>query len=274
MVPVLSRWQIEDLLNREEYVSFDLERSKTRVKYDGEVFHFEHMGTRYSLQLDELPEVDDESCEVYAYIDGHWRELSIAAARFYKLCVFRRGWAPTIMIDGITMHSVLENPLDVASRKIKSARGRVFECCTGLGYTAIEALRKGANYVVTVELDVNVLTLASYNPYSQELWSPRIDILLGDCVDVAKALRDSSFDFIIHDPPRLSYATQKLYSEALYREFYRALKRRGGLFHYVSQSGTKYRGLNPSRGVAERLREVGFKVERVVEGLGVYAKKP
>jgi len=272
-VPVVSRWQIEELRNRSGEVSFDLEITKTRVAYSGGVAKFVYSGIEYEFDLEELPGVDEESCEVYALIGGEWRELSIAAERFYKLCVFKRGWAPTLMIDGVTMHSVLENPLVVTARKIERVWGRVFECCTGLGYTAIEALRRGARQVVTVEVDPHVLLLASFNPYSRGLWTPAVDIVVGDCYSFVNSLRDSSFDYIIHDPPRLSHATQRLYSEALYREFYRILRRGGGIFHYVSQSGAKYRGLNPYRGVAERLRRVGFVVEKVKVGYGIYGRR-
>jgi len=273
LAPVVSRWQVEDLKKGEKLVSFDLEITKVPVEYDGGYARFSYGGVAYEVSLGDLPDVDEESCEVYVLLGGKWLELSIAGGRFYKLCVFRRGWAPTLMIDGITMHSVLENPLVVAARKIERVGGRVFECCTGLGYTAIEALRKGARHVVTVEIDINVLTLAAFNPYSRGLWSPQIDVVIGDCIAVAEALRGGAFDYIIHDPPRLSHATQRLYSETLYRQFYRLLKRGGGLFHYVSQSGTKYRGLNPYRGVAERLRRVGFAVEKIKEGYGIYARK-
>lgn len=271
--PLVSRWQVEDLRSRREAVSFDLELTKTPVEYRGDVARFSYGGRLYEVSLDDLPEVDAESCEVYVMLDGEWRELSIAGQRFYKLCVFRRGWAPTLMIDGVTMHSVLENPLIVTRRKIERTWGRVLECCTGLGYTAIEALRKGARHVVTVEIDINVLMLAAFNPYSRGLWSPQIDIVIGDFIAVAEAFRDGAFDYIIHDPPRLSHATQRLYSETLYRQFYRLLKRGGGLFHYVSQSGTKYRGLNPYRGVAERLRRMGFAVEKIKVGYGIYARR-
>jgi len=272
-VPVVSRWQIEDLRNRSREVSFDLELTKSRVEYVGGLAKFEYRGVWYEVALDELPDVDEESCEVYAYVEGKWRELSIAESRFYKLCVFKRGWAPTLMIDGITMHSILEDPMAITARKIRRVGGRVFECCTGLGYTAIEALRRGARHVVTVEVDPNVLTLAMYNPFSRGLWSPAVDIVVEDCLVFIAAVRDSSFDYVIHDPPRLSHATQKLYSEGLYREFYRILKRGGGLFHYVSQTGVKYRGLNPLRGVVERLNKVGFVVEGAESGIGVYAKR-
>lgn len=272
-VPVVSKWQIEELRKRGREVSFDLELTRTHVAYSGSVARFVYYGVHYELDLGELPDVDEESCEVYALLGNEWRELSIATERFYKLCVFRRGWAPTLMINGVTMHSVLENPLEVTAKKIERAWGRVFECCTGLGYTAIEALRRGARQVVTVEVDPNVLLLASFNPYSRELWAPAVDIVIGDCYTFINSLRGSPFDYVIHDPPRLSHATQRLYSEALYREFYRILRKGGGIFHYVSQSGAKYRGLNPYRGVAERLRRVGFLVEKVKEGYGIYARR-
>lgn len=270
-VPVLSRWQIEDLLRGEPKVSFDLEISRSDVAYSGRTARFKYGPEIYEIVLDELPEIYRDSCEVYAFVDGAWRELSIAMSRFYKLCVFERGWAPTLMIDGITMHRVLEDPLAVTRRKVRSARGRVLDCCTGLGYTAIEAVNKGARHVVTVEVDPNVLALASYNPYSRGLFSERIDIVIDDITRFVQSLRTTSFDYILHDPPRLSYATQALYSESLYREYARVLRRGGGLFHYTGATGSKYRGLSVGRGVAERLRASGFIVKRVEKGFGVYA---
>lgn len=273
VVPVLSRWQIEDLRRGEPYVSFDLERSRSKVAYAGGTARFEHGSEAYEISLDELPEVYEDSCEVYALIDGVWRELSIAGARFYKLCVFERGWAPTLMIDGITMHSVLEDPLSVTRRKVRAIRGRVFECCTGLGYTAIEAARRGARQVVTVEVDRNVLTLASYNPYSVGLFSEQVDLIIDDAANLVAALRSASFDYVIHDPPRLSYATQSLYSAGLYREYARILRPGGGLFHYTGATGSKYRGVSVWRGVAERLRSAGFVVKTVERGFGVFAVK-
>ncbi|MEL9990905.1 MAG: RsmD family RNA methyltransferase [Thermoproteus sp.] len=260
-------------MERRREVSFDLERSKSKTVYDGRRAAFMYGGREYEISLDELPEVERESCEVYALIGNAWRELSIAADRFYKLCVFDRGWAPTLMIDGITMHSVLEDPLALTRRKVRWARGSVLECCTGLGYTAIEAVRRGIRQVVTVEVDRNVLELAAYNPYSRELFlSERIDIALGDIVDFVTSLRGGAFDYVIHDPPRLSHATQVLYSEGLYREYARVLRRGGGLFHYTGATGSKYRGVSVWRGVANRLRASGFTIKRIDRGFGVYAE--
>ncbi|CCC82327.1 predicted methyltransferase [Thermoproteus tenax Kra 1] len=270
-LPVVSKWQIEDLRQMRGSVSFDLELTRTPIEYRGRRARFVFNGTIYEIDLDELPELDEESCDIYVYESG-WRQLSIAGEHFYKLCVYRRGWAPTLMINGITMHSVLENPLDVTKRKVKYVRGRVFECCTGLGYTAIESLARGAKYVLTVEADPNVLLLASYNPYSRGLFGDRIDVELCDVMDFVKALRGASFDYIIHDPPRLSHSTQALYSEQLYTEYKRIVRRGGGLFHYTGSTGSKYRGISVWKGVAERLRYSGFVVERVERGFGVYAR--
>lgn len=274
VVPAVSRWQILELAEGRGEVSFDLERSISKVVYNGRRAAFTYGGRKYEILLDELPEVEEDSCEVYALIDDAWRELSIASNRFYKLCVFGRGWAPTLMIDGITMHSVLEDPLALTRRKVRWAAGRVLECCTGLGYTAIEAIRRGARHVVTVEVDRNVLELAAYNPYSRELFSEgRIDLVFGDMVDFVAALRDGAFDYVVHDPPRLSHATQVLYSEGLYKEYARVLKRGGGLFHYTGATGSKYRGISVWSGVANRLRASGFTIKKVDRGFGVYAIK-
>lgn len=268
-LPVISKWQIEDLLNKRPLVSFDLEISTTQVSYSGGRASFS-FGEGYEISLDELPE--GAECEVYAYIDGRWIELALAAGHFYKLCVFKRGWAPTLMIDGITMHSVLEDPLQLTRKKVAYVEGDVLDCCTGLGYTAIEASRR-AKRVVTVEADPYVLELASYNPYSAGLASVKIDVVVQDITSFIKAVRSSAFSYVVHDPPRLSYATQHLYSEALYAEYFRALKRRGGLFHYTGATGSKYRGLDVARGVAERLRRVGFRVGKIERGFGVFATK-
>ncbi|MGC9135586.1 RsmD family RNA methyltransferase [Caldivirga sp.] len=178
----------------------------------------------------------------------------------YKLCSSNRGWAPTLVIDGIVMHTVMNDPLKYSYVKISGVRirGVVLDCCTGLGYTTLVALRKGARRVVTVEADDNVIELASYNPWSIHLADPRVDLMLGDIYEVSGWIRDSAFDVIIHDPPRPTKRFTALYSEELYRIYSRLLRKGGLLYHYVPMTGVKYRGRNVRRGVIERLRSVGF----------------
>ena len=263
-----------------DYYGFKALRSRSRtVPIVGGVLEAEYRGGTavlggIEIPLDSIPDEEERDCnDLYAYVDGRWVRLSIASDHYYRLCRSSPRWAPTLEIDGIVMHSKLEDPMELSKRKVRWARGFVLDCCTGLGYTAITSAER-ARRVLTVELDQNVLLLAMLNPASKDLFNnSRIDVVMGDIFDVVQMLRDESVDYVVHDPPRLSYRTQKLYSEELYAEYFRVLKRGGGLFHYTGATGSKYRGLRVWAGVAARLKSVGFRVVRVVEGFGVYAVK-
>ncbi len=186
---------------------------------------------------------------------------------------------PTVEINGIRMHRTKgTTPLRDTLRKVdtvKPGEGEtVLDTCMGLGYTAIEAAKRGA-YVITIEKDPNLLELARINPWSRGLFTGgKVQIIQGDAFEVVKRFKDGSFDVVIHDPPRFSLAGH-LYSEEFYRELFRVLKPGGRLFHYVGNPGRRYRRKDLQRGVMERLRKAGFVgVKRVEEALGVVARKP
>ncbi|WP_148678979.1 class I SAM-dependent methyltransferase [Aeropyrum pernix] len=182
---------------------------------------------------------------------------------YYKLVPLPGGKPPTLEINGIHMHRVAgtdpwSDALAKASLVVK--RGfRVLDTCTGLGYTSIAAIARGASLVYTVEVDEIVLQLAALNPWSHRLRDKRIRIILGDAVEVVRDFGDSAFDALIHDPPRFSKSTSSLYTLELYREFHRILRRGGRLFHYTGEPG-RIRGLNLPGRVARLLREAGFEV--------------
>jgi len=193
---------------------------------------------------------------------------------YYKLYPVAMDKAPTVEVSGIKMHRVVDiDPWRDAYSKVSVLNihggDEVLDICTGLGYTAINAYRRGGN-VLTIEVDKNILEIASYNPWSSELKD--IKIILGDAAEVIKTLPDNYYDVIIHDPPRLSRAGE-LYSREFYSELYRVLRRGGRLFHYTGKVGYKRRRLNISGGVASRLTKVGFKVHQRRDLLGVYAVK-
>ena len=213
---------------------------------------------------------------LYFIAGGRVFKAAIAGERFYKLVPTV---PPTIEINGIRMHRTKGvTPLEDTINKInavKPGEGEiVLDTCMGLGYTAIEAAKRGA-YVMTVEKDPNVLELAKLNPWSRELFhSQNIQVIQGDAFDVVKRFRDGTFDVVIHDPPRFSLAGH-LYSEEFYRELFRVLKPGGRIFHYVGNPGKRYRRKDLQRGVMERLRKAGFAgIKRVEEALGVVARKP
>jgi len=137
-------------------------------------------------------------------------------------------------------------------------KGRVLDTCTGLGYTAIGALARGAEIVVSVEREPPVIRVAEMNPWSRCLFGGEIILLLGDSYQIVDALPTEFFDWVIHDPPRLTHAGS-LYSEEFYSRLYRVMAEDGRLFHYTGEPGSKYRRVDLQRGVQRRLRAAGFR---------------
>ena len=257
-------------------VRLNLDLRKTNrtweIRREGDEFVFPD-GTR--VPKDVLEKIAKDEGSVYFVRNGVYK-AAIAGEHYYKLVPTI---PPTIEINGIRMHRTKEvNPLQDTRNKVNAVKPKegetVLDTCMGLGYTAIEASRRGA-YVITIEKDPNVIELARINPWSRELFTGgKIQVVQGDAFEVVKRFKDETFDAIIHDPPRFSLAGQ-LYSEEFYRELYRVLKPGGRLFHYVGNPGKKYRRKDLQKGVMERLRKAGFVgVRRVKEALGVVAKKP
>ncbi len=265
------------LLFSGDRVRLNLDLRKTNRTWeiirDGDGFVFPD-GTRVGREVIERIAKDDSS--IYFIKNGGVYKAAIAGEHFYKLVPTI---PPTIEINGIRMHRTKEvNPLQDTRNKVNAVKPRegetVLDTCMGLGYTAIEASKRGA-YVITIEKDPNVIELARINPWSRELFTGgKVQVIQGDSFEVVKRFKPESFDVIIHDPPRFSLAGQ-LYSEEFYRELFRVLKPGGRLFHYVGNPGKKYRKKDLQRGVMERLRRAGFVgVRRVEEALGVVARKP
>jgi len=196
--------------------------------------------------------------------------------KFYKL-VKTKTW-PTLEISGIHMHRIkgVDPKLD-SILKVKSLGiiyGKILDTCTGLGYTAILAARKRkVEKVFTIEKDENVIKIAKLNPFSKELFeNPKICLIEGDVFQEIKKFPDKFFDFIIHDPPRISLAPE-LYSKEFYSQLFRVLKNSGKIFHYVGKAG-KIQGKNYLKGIIERLRKVGFKkIKKVEYALGLLIQK-
>jgi predicted methyltransferase len=211
-------------------------------------------------------------------IDQGYQEAEIRTqTNYYKLVPLEGSNFVTLEINGIHMHRIKGiSPIDDAKRKTSVAgvkKGtRVLEIGTGLGYTAISSLKLGAREVVTIEMDENVLWLAERNPWSRELNSEKIKIVLGNAIDVIKNFYNE-FDIIIHDPPRFTSSTSMLYSSEFYRNLLSALKPNGILFHYTGEPGRVKGKSFPSR-ISSRLKSVGFRILRYDDiAMGIKAKK-
>jgi hypothetical protein len=196
--------------------------------------------------------------------------------RFYKL-VKTKTW-PTLEISGIHMHRIkgIDPKLDteLKLKALGKIYGKVLDTCTGLGYTAILAARnKNVEKVYTFEKDENIIYIARKNPFSKELFTnEKIELKIADIFYEIKKFPANFFDFIIHDPPRISIAPE-LYSLEFYKELFRILKSNGKIFHYTGKPGIKS-GKNYLRGIIKRLRLAGFKnIERKDFALGLLIRK-
>lgn len=203
---------------------------------------------------------------IYAEKGGAEARLDLFAGRYYRL----RPWngVPILEVDGLRMQLVkdFETPLDYAREVVKGLRippagsSAVLDTCMGLGYTAIEAAKSpGVRSVTTCEVSEAVVTLAKWNPFSSALWEKggKISVLEGSIAGLISGFGPGSFDFVIHDPPRISHAPE-LYSSQFYAGLFRVCAAGARVFHYVGSVG-KGRGRNIGREAAERLEAAGFR---------------
>ena len=259
------------LLKGEMKVSLDLGLTVSDVESSGGSFHL--LG--HDVSVDDIGEVAERENAVFFPEGGSLYQVAISMDRFYKL-VPTLG-APTIEIDGVRMHRTKETTPDKDVEEKLSvlglSGGRVLDTCMGLGYTAISALGKGTEVVVSIEREAPVIHIAKMNPWSQRLFGGGVSLLLGDSFFTVDTLPDGFFDWVIHDPPRLTHAGS-LYSEAFYEKIFRVMAEGGRLFHYTGEPRSRYRGVDLQRGVQRRLRGVGFKkTEYHPKILGVTCEK-
>ena len=275
--PLLTYWTARSILKaynsglKSLKITLDLGLTYEEVYINGERVKIRNN----TISINLLNKVKDD----YVYIVQDDKLIKIAfydKGNYYKLKALGETIAPTVEINGIHMHRIKDTtPMDDAESKVKAARvsrcHRVLDICTGLGYTAIKSLDRGACEIVSVEKDINILKIAELNPWSWRLSDKRIRIYLADASELIKHFPTEYFDRIIHDPPRFSLAGE-LYSEEFYKQLYRVLKNGGILYHYTGEPG-RVRGKSILQGIISRLRRVGFYVQKYSTILGVVAFK-
>ncbi|MCJ8318405.1 MAG: methyltransferase domain-containing protein [Colwellia sp.] len=227
------------------------------------------------LSINELKKIVKKTQRIYLCCDGEMDPLEDRSSGYYKLVP--TAGAPLLEISGVKMHiSKGTDPFTSASEMAKQAvrKGdKVLDCCSGLGYAAIAAHRLGASEVLSIELSPEVMGLRAQNPWSNDLGKEGIVQCQGSSFELIVSMPETSFDSVIHDPPRFSLAGE-LYSEEFYRQIFRVLKRDGRLFHYTGNPHVVKKGSSFVDGVIRRLKAVGFKnVEKVEHLMGVRAQK-
>ncbi len=227
------------------------------------------------LCVDELKTIVKKTTKIFLCRDGELDPLEDRSSGYYKLVP--TAGAPLLEISGVKMHiSKGTDPFISASEMAKQAvrqGDRVLDCCSGLGYAAIAAHRLGAREVLSIELSREVMALRALNPWSNALEQEGIIQRQGSSYELIGTMPPTSFDSVIHDPPRFSLAGE-LYSEEFYRQIFRVLRRGGRLFHYTGNPHLLKKGSSFVDGVIRRLKAAGFRnVEKVERLMGVRAQK-
>jgi hypothetical protein len=282
--PIISHFQMTPLLKAHRAgetratTSIDLNLTQTEVTLSEAGIHYE-AGVLGWADAHEVADSDNACYVLDPAGDGGAlkpKKVFVFSEETRRHCsLYPTPSAPALLVAGLPMHRIKGvNPMQDTDLKIRAAQptGIVLDTSMGLGYTAIGAART-AERVITIELDPGVEEVASYNPYSRDLFShPRIERRIGDSADVIAEFDNDSFTRIIHDPPTIVLAGD-LYSGAYYRELFRILRRGGRLFHYIGDLNSPSGG-RTVRGVIERLGAAGFRnVARRPEAFAVIAFK-
>jgi predicted methyltransferase len=251
-------------------VSLDLGRSRTQARVEGGALVLPD-GTR--VLLAELADAFSDAEDCVRLDGGVCRKVylySESERKYYKLFQPFEDRAPTIVINGATMHAIVaKDPWTDAAEKVAcvpARAGRCLDTCCGLGYSA-QLLAARLEAITTCEVDANVLEIAAVNPWSEGLFTaPNVEVRHADLRAVLAARGPGSLGCIFHDPPTV-YQAGELYAEDLYRRFHAALGRAGVLYHYVGEPGKKL-GQDYAGGVMRRLRSAGFgRVRRATGGV-------
>ncbi|HVO46461.1 MAG TPA: hypothetical protein VMT29_09000 [Steroidobacteraceae bacterium] len=240
--------------------SLDLGRSESDVEVGPE-----HWGWNGQL-FPYLPECKERT--IYHWDGEAFRVASRYAGSLIKLVPTPWG-PPTFEIDGIKMLPTERvSPWDDAERKVALVRPRgklLLDTCGGLGYFAACGLKSGAAGIRSYEKNADVIWLRSLNPWSPRAGGP-LNLIHADVVTEVATLPADSVDAILHDPPRFGIAGE-LYSEDLYQQLARVLRRKGLLYHYTGAPNRLTSGRDVAREVAARLRRAGFAAQLAQDGV-------
>ncbi len=250
--------------------SLDLGRSTTRVAIGAQSWRWNDQHYPY------LEVCKDRT--VYHWSGAGFQAVSRYSSSLIKLVPTPWG-PPTFEIDGIKMLPTARvSPYDDAQRKVAliEPRGKtILDTCGGLGYFAAWCLRGGARQLQSYEKNPDVLWLRSLNPWSPDSpWSgdscSALTLTVADIAERIATLPATSFEAILHDPPRFGIAGE-LYAQVFYDQLARVLVRRGKLFHYTGAPNKLTSGRDVPNEVARRLRRAGFTT--AFNGDGVLAVK-
>ncbi len=227
------------------------------------------------VEINKLESIASSPGKIFMLRDNELKPLETRAGGYYKLVPTET--APILEINGIKMHrsGAIDPLLDARLKAELVVRPHdfVLDTCAGLGYSAVYALKQGAEKIISVEKSREVLNLRQFNPWFKK-YDKKIQLVHGDITEVITELKQASFHCIIHDPPRFTSASGMLYSRKFYGELFRVMAKGARLFHYTGNPGRIRYQDRFIKNTIKRLTASGFENPEFKENLqGIYARK-
>jgi len=258
-------------------LSLDLNLSKNRFPIKGDCLVLDKT---LEIDIKDLASVASSRQKVFALSCDGLVPIELRADGYYKLVP--TDTVPTLEIDGIKMHRSKDiDPFVDAREKTKlvvKPGDHVLDTCGGLGYSALFALKAGAEKVVSTEKSSAVIQIRQQNPWLMaagggkigpatsglvkngldQIDLAQIELVNADITQYIGTLSDQSFDAIIHDPPRFTSATGELYGKAFYTQLFRVMKQSSRLFHYTGSPKKINHQDRFIKNAMKRLEQAGF----------------
>jgi predicted methyltransferase len=229
-----------------------------------------------SIELTRLEGIRLIKNRIFIFKDNVLSPLEIRSDGYYKLVPTNS--LPTLEINGIKMHRSKdidpETDAELKTQLVVSLGDVVLDTCGGLGYSALFALKAGARHVISTEKSKAVIELRNLNPWIARAETSHIQLIHTDITREIEKFDDTSFNSIIHDPPRFTSSTGDLYGLAFYKQLFRVMTSRSKLFHYTGSPKKIKNEDKFIKNAIKRLVKAGFNDVCFHDNLqGIYAKK-
>ncbi len=254
-------------------ISLDLNLSQKNFKIKNTCLVLDDIS---AIEIRRLEPVASSPGKIFMFMDNELKPLEIRSGGYYKLVPTKT--APILEINGIKMHrSGSIDPLFDARLKaelVVRPCDTVLDTCAGLGYSAVHALKQGAEKIISAEKSREVIRLGRYNPWFKEYRKEKTQLIHGDITLLITKMKKETFNSVIHDPPRFTSASGMLYSRKFYDELFRVMAKGARLFHYTGSPGRIRHQDRFIKNTIKRLEASGFENLEFRENLqGIHAKK-
>lgn len=234
------------------------------------------LGNDIFIDMKNLESITAFKNKIFIFQNNELLPIEVREDGYYKLVPTDS--APTLEINGIKMHRSKDiDPLTDAKLKtqlVVKVNDQVLDTCGGLGYSAIFALKAGAEKVISTEKSRAVIKIRNLNPWLKKYADERLELIHTDITREIDRFGNGIFNSVIHDPPRFTSATGDLYGKKFYDALFRVMASHSKLFHYTGSPKKIKTKDKFIKNTMKRLEQSGFKALCFHDNLqGIYAQK-